>query len=36
MKKLLGALLLTVWAPLAFAITPYISGVKVSGGDVNA
>lgn len=36
MKKLLGALLLTVWAPLAFAITPYISGDKVSGGDVNA
>jgi hypothetical protein len=36
MKKLLGALLLTVWAPLAFAITPYISGNKVTGGDVNA
>lgn len=36
MKKLLGALLLTVWAPLAFAITPYISGDKVTGGDVNA
>jgi hypothetical protein len=36
MKKLLGALLLTVWAPLAFAITPYITGDKVTGGDVNA
>ncbi|MFA5240930.1 MAG: hypothetical protein WC029_00620 [Sulfuricella sp.] len=36
MKKILGALLLTVWAPLAFAITPYISGDKVTGGDVNA
>ncbi|PWB49170.1 MAG: hypothetical protein C3F18_10535 [Nitrosomonadales bacterium] len=36
MKKLLGALLLTVWAPLAFAITPYISGDKVTAGDVNA
>lgn len=36
MKKLLGALLFTLWAPLAFAITPYISGDKVSAGDVNA
>lgn len=36
MKKLLGALFLSLWAPLAFAITPYITGDKVSGGDVNA
>lgn len=36
MKKLLGALLLSLWAPLAFAITPYIAGDKASGGDVNA
>ncbi len=36
MKKLLIAFATLVWAPLAFAITPYISGDKVSGGDVNA
>lgn len=36
MKKLLGALLLAVWTPLAFAVTPYITGDKISGGDVNA
>lgn len=36
MRKLLGMLLLTLWAPLAFAINPYIAGDKVSGGDVNA
>lgn len=36
MKKLLGVLFLSLWAPLAFAITPYITGDKVSGGDVNA
>lgn len=36
MKKLLGALFLSLWAPLAFAITPYIAGDKVSAGDANA
>jgi len=36
MKKLLGVLLLALWAPLAFAITPYVAGDKVSAGDVNA
>jgi hypothetical protein len=36
MKKLLGMLLLTLWAPLAFAISPYLSGDKVTGGDVSA
>lgn len=36
MKKLLGALLLSLWAPLAFAITPYVAGDKLGGGDVNA
>jgi len=36
MKKFLWMLLLTVWAPLALAITPYVSGDKVAGGDVNA
>lgn len=36
MKKLLGVLLLSMWAPLAFAITPYIAGDKVSAGDANA
>lgn len=36
MKKILGVFFLMVWAPLAFAITPYISGDKVTAGDVNA
>jgi hypothetical protein len=36
MRKLLGAFLLAMWAPLAFAVTPYITGDKMSGGDVNA
>jgi len=35
MKKLLGVLLLTLWAPLAFAISPYLTGDKLGGGDVN-
>ena len=36
MKKILIAFAALIWAPLALAITPYVSGDKVSGGDVNA
>ena len=34
MKKILLTFVALVWAPLAFAVTPYISGDKVAGGDV--
>lgn len=34
MKKILLAIAAFVWAPLAFAVTPYIAGDKVAGGDV--
>lgn len=33
-KKLIGMVLLMLWAPLALALTPYIYGDKVSSGDV--
>lgn len=36
MKKVLGSMLLLAWTPLAFAVTPYITGDKLGGGDVNA
>lgn len=36
MKKILIALAAMIWAPLAFAVNPYISGDKVVAGDVKA
>jgi len=36
MKKRYLALVLLVWAPLAFAVTPYIAADKVAPGDVKA
>lgn len=35
-KKLLGVVLLMMWAPFALAITPYLLGDKVTGGDVQS
>lgn len=35
-KKLIGLVLLMLWAPVASALTPYILGDKVSGGDVSS
>ncbi len=35
-KKLIGLVLLMLWAPLAFALSPYLLGDKVAGGDVSA
>ena len=34
MKKFFGLILLYVWAPVAFAISPYIMADKVTGGDI--
>jgi hypothetical protein len=36
MKKLLFILAAFVWAPLAFAVTPYIAADKVAAGDVKS
>lgn len=35
-KKLIGLVVLVLWAPIASALTPYILGDKVSGGDVSS
>lgn len=35
-KKLIGLVVLMLWAPIASALTPYILGDKVSGGDVSS
>ena len=34
MKKFFGLILLCIWAPLAFAVSPYIMADKVNGGDI--
>ncbi|MBS4099212.1 MAG: hypothetical protein KGZ83_20575 [Sulfuricella sp.] len=36
MKKLFIALFAFLWAPLAFAVAPYLSGDKLAGGDLKA
>ena len=36
MKKLVLASLMLIWAPFALAIAPYISGDKISGGDIKS
>lgn len=36
MKRLIGVVLLMLWAPLALALAPYISGDKVAGGDISS
>ncbi len=36
MKKLLIAIFAFLWAPLAFAVAPYLAGDKVAGADLKA
>jgi hypothetical protein len=36
MRKMFAAVVLMIWAPLALAVMPYISGDKVNGGDLGS
>lgn len=36
MKRVIAVLSLLLWAPIAFALSPYIGGVKVQSGDIQS